>query len=84
MTTLALTTRNTPCDSLYTGGLDHFTIFWDMKVIENRIHEMIRMESEDLASRKREAYDGFLEAKFGKKRGKGGKGAKGGKKGKKK
>lgn len=31
---LALTRREIPCDSLYSGGQDHFTIFWDMKVIE--------------------------------------------------
>jgi len=35
---LALTARETPNsiynDSLYSGGQDHFTIFWDMKVIE--------------------------------------------------
>ena len=40
------------------------------------------MEAEDLRSRKIEAYERFLEAKFGKKRGKKGKGK--GKKGKKK
>eukprot|EP00353_Schmidingerella_taraikaensis_P004164 CAMPEP_0185579678 /NCGR_PEP_ID=MMETSP0434-20130131/15348_1 /TAXON_ID=626734 ORGANISM="Favella taraikaensis, Strain Fe Narragansett Bay" /NCGR_SAMPLE_ID=MMETSP0434 /ASSEMBLY_ACC=CAM_ASM_000379 /LENGTH=238 /DNA_ID=CAMNT_0028197749 /DNA_START=578 /DNA_END=1294 /DNA_ORIENTATION=+ len=83
---LALTARNTPCDSLYSGGQDHFTIFWDMKVIEQRIHEMVKMEHEDLLSRKAEAMYGYLEAKFGRKRGKKGKGkGKGkGKKGKKK
>ena len=37
---LALTARNTPCDSLYSGGQDHFTIFWDMKVIEDRVGEI--------------------------------------------
>lgn len=52
---LALTARETPCDSLYSGGQDHFTIFWDMKVIEQRIHEMVEMEREELLSRKAEA-----------------------------
>ena len=83
---LALTTRNTHCDSLYSGGQDHFTIFWDMKVIEQRIHEMLTMEEEDLKSRKAEAMNRFLEAKFGRRKGKKGKkGAKAGpaKKGKK-
>jgi len=90
---LALTTRNTPYDSLYSGGQDHFTIFWDMKVIEQRIHEMINMEAEDLLSRKAEAMNRYLEAKFGKRKGKkgkkgggkaGGKSGKASKKGKKK
>lgn len=54
-----------------------------MKVIEQRIYEMLRMESEDLLSRKREAYDGYLEAKFGRRKGKKGKGKGKGKKGKK-
>ena len=79
---LALTARDTPCDSLYSGGQDHFTIYWDMRVVEQRIHEMLRMESEELLSRKAEAKDRYLEAKFGRKRGKKGKGK--GKKGKKK
>lgn len=79
---LALTARNTPCDSLYSGGQDHGTIFWDMKVIEQRIFDMMSMEREDLLSRKSEAYYGYLEAKFGRKKGKGKKGK--GKKGKKK
>ena len=74
VTTLAFTARNNPCDSLYSGGQDHFTIFWDMKDIEQRIHEKIKMEHEDLLSRKAEAMYGYLEAKFGKKRGKGKKG----------
>ncbi len=77
---LALT-PNTPCDSLYSGGQDHFTIFWDMKVIEQRIFNISAMEREDLLSRKSEAFYGYLEAKYGKKRGKKGKGK--GKKGKK-
>ena len=48
VTTLALTSRNQPFDTLYSGGQDHFTIFWDMKVIERRVHEMILMEANDL------------------------------------
>ena len=52
-----------------------------MKVVEQRIHEMLRMEAEDLLSRKAEVMNRFLEAKFGRKRGKKGKGkAKKGKK----
>ena len=77
---LALTARESPCDSLYSGGQDHFTIFWDMKVIEKRIHEMLLMEAEDLRSRKFKAMNDYLEAKFGRKRGKKGKGKKGKKK----
>ncbi len=72
---------NTPCDSLYSGGQDHSTIFWNMKVIEDRIFNISDMEREDLLSRKAEAYHGYLDAKLGKKRGKKGKGKKG-KKGK--
>jgi len=53
-----------------------------MKVIEQRIFDIISMEREDLLSRKSEAYFGYLEAKFGRKKGKGKKGK--GKKGKKK
>ena len=80
-----MTARNAPNDSLYSGGQDHFTIFWDMKVIEQRIHEMVKMEQEELLSRKAEAYYGYLEARFGRKKGKKGKGKAGkGKKGKKK
>ena len=56
-----------------------------MKVIEQRIHEMVKMEQEELLSRKAEAYYGYLEARFGRKKGKKGKGKGGkGKKGKKK
>lgn len=80
---LALTRRNTPCDSLYSGGQDHFTIFWDMRVIEQRIHEMVTMEREDLLSRKAEVMNRYLEAKFGRKKGKKGKGKGKAKKGKK-
>lgn len=54
-----------------------------MQVVEKRIHEAIKMEREDLMTRKAEAMYGYLEAKFGKKRKKKGKGKKG-KKGKKK
>ena len=79
---LALTSREKVCDSLYSGGQDHFTIFWDMKVIEQRINEMVAMEREELLSRKEEAKQRYLEQKFGRKRGKGKKGK--GKKGKKK
>ena len=82
VTCLALTQKDTSCDSLYSGGQDHFTIFWDMKVIEKRIKEGIRMEQEELLSRKAGAFYSFLEAKMGKRRKKG-KGKKG-KKGKKK
>jgi len=82
VTCLALTKRVTACDSLYSGGQDHFTIFWDMAVVEKRIHEAMKMEREDLLSRKAEAMYGYLEAKYGKKRKKGKKGK--GKKGKKK
>lgn len=78
---LSLTTKKTPNDSLYSGGQDHFTIFWDMKVIEARIDEMVQMEDEDLRSRKYEAINRYLEARFGRKKKKGG--AKGKKKGKK-
>ena len=81
---LALTSREKPCDSLYSGGQDHFTIFWDMKVIEQRIEEMRRMEAEEMRSKKNEAKERFLEAKLGKrKKGKKGKGKGKGKKGKK-
>ena len=56
-----------------------------MKVIEQRVHEMVKMEQEELLSRKMEAYYGYLEARFGRKKGKKGKGKGGkGKKGKKK
>ena len=79
---MALTSREKVCDSLYSGGQDHFTIFWDMKVIEQRINEMVAMEREELLSRKEEAKQRYLEQKFGRKRGKGKKGK--GKKGKKK
>lgn len=54
-----------------------------MKVIEKRVGEIQMMEAEDLASRKIEGYNRFMEAKFGKKKGKKGKG-KGKGKGKKK
>jgi len=54
-----------------------------MKVIEQRIHEFLIMEKEDLLSRKEEVKTRFLEAKYGRRRKKG-KGKKGkGKKGKK-
>ena len=83
VTSLSLTSRNGPLDSLYSGGQDHFVIFWDMKVIEERIHEILWMESEDLLSRKAEAKNRYLEARFGRKKGKKGKGKGGKKKGKK-
>ena len=54
-----------------------------MKVIEERIHEILWMESEDLLSRKAEAKNRYLEARFGRKKGKKGKGKGGKKKGKK-
>ena len=82
VTCLSLTSRHSPGDSLYSGGQDHFTIFWDMTVIEKRIHEAIKMEREDLNTRKAEAMYGYLEAKFGRKKKKKGKGK--AKKGKKK
>ena len=55
-----------------------------MKVIEQRINEMVAMEREELLSRKEEAKQRFLEAKFGRRRGKGKKGKGKGGKGKKK
>ena len=82
VTCLALTSRDQPCDSLYSCGSDHFTIFWDMKVIEKRIQENVTMEREELLSRKEEAKYRYELAKFGRRRGKGKKGK--GKKGKKK
>ena len=54
-----------------------------MKVIEQRVHELVRMEEEELLSRKMEAMYGYLEAKFGRKKGKKGKAGGKGKKGKK-
>ena len=84
VTCLALTARNSPSDSLYSGGQDHFTIFWDMKEIENRVHNFLLMDKEDLLSRKEEVKQRYLEARFGKKRRKKGKGKGKGKKGKKK
>ena len=53
-----------------------------MTVVERRINEFLQMEAEELLSRKREAYDAFLEAKLGRRRGKKGKGKGKGKKGK--
>ena len=54
-----------------------------MKVIEQRIEEMRRMEAEEMRSKKNEAKERFLEAKLGKRK-KGKKGKKGKGKGKKK
>ena len=53
-----------------------------MKVVEERIHEILLMEAEDLLSRKAEAKNRYLEARFGRKKKKG-KGKGGKKKGKK-
>ena len=55
-----------------------------MQVVEKRIHEAIKMEREDLMTRKAEAMYGYLEARFGKKKKRKGKGKGKGKKGKKK
>lgn len=71
VTSLQLTSKKRLNDSLYSGGMDRFTINWDMKAIEQRIFEFKMMEAEDLISRKAEVKNRFLEAKFGKKRKKG-------------
>ena len=69
---------------LISSSYDHSLNNWDMKVIEKRVAEIQLMEAEDLHSRKQEAINRFLEAKFGKKRGKKGGKGKGKGKGKKK
>jgi len=59
---------------LISSSYDHSLNNWTMSIIEKRVNEIRMMEAEDLLSRKMEAYNRFMEAKFGKKRGKKGKG----------
>lgn len=68
-------------EDIFSGSYDHYIICWDLKEIEQRIHERELMREEDILSRKIEIYTRTIEGRKGKKKRKGKKGGK--KKGKK-
>ena len=57
---------------LYTGSFDHHVICWDLNDLEDRISEKEDMRQADIESRRYEVYWRLMDAKKGKKRGKGG------------
>lgn len=63
-------------EDIFSGSYDHYIICWDLKEIEQRIHERELMREEDILSRKIEIYNRTIEARKGKKKKKKGKGKK--------